>query len=239
MDSPLKGCRALILGATGGMGKAVALELGRHGVTCGLAGRNRENLEALAAEWPANGPAPHIVELDLSDGGAIGNAVAGAIERLGGLDFLVDCAGIHVNAKVQEADLDRWDEMLDINFRNVARAVHHALPAINKSRCGAVVAIGSITIAYSGASMHLAAKRALAGFCEALFEDVREFGTKVCVINPGFVDTPMVRSDRVDRTRMIQPDDIARTVVFVLSMPGTACPTEITIRPQRSPYLAK
>jgi len=74
------------------------------------------------------------------------------------------------------------------------------------------------------------------GFCEALFEDVREFGTKVCVIRPGFVDTPMARSDRLDRARMIDPADIARTVVFVLTMPDTACPTEITIRPQRSPY---
>jgi NADP-dependent 3-hydroxy acid dehydrogenase YdfG len=69
-----------------------------------------------------------------------------------------------------------------------------------------------------------------------LFEDVREFGTKVCTIRPGYVNTPMVRSGGVDRDRMIQPDDIARTVLFVLTMPETACPTEITIRPQRTPY---
>jgi NAD(P)-dependent dehydrogenase (short-subunit alcohol dehydrogenase family) len=60
--------------------------------------------------------------------------------------------------------------------------------------------------------MHIAARRALAGYSEALFEDVREFGTKVCVLNPGYVNTPMVRSDRLDRSKMIQPEDIARTV---------------------------
>jgi NADP-dependent 3-hydroxy acid dehydrogenase YdfG len=66
---------------------------------------------------------------------------------------------------------------------------------------------------------------------------VREYGTKVCTIHPGFVNTPLVSSDRLDRGLMIQPEDIARTVRFVLMMPETACPTEITIRPQRSPYL--
>lgn len=133
--------------------------------------------------------------------------------------------------------MKRWDEMLDVNFRNVVHVLRYALPAINQSPCGAVVAIGSITSAYAGAGMHLAAKRALSGFFEALFEDVRAFGTKVCVINPGYVNTAMVSSDRLDRSRMIQPEDIARTVLFVLSMPETACPTEITIRPQQSPYL--
>ena len=97
--------------------------------------------------------------------------------------------------------------------------------------------IGSITSAYPGAGMHFASRQALSGFCEALFEDVRESGTKVCVIKPGYVNTSMVRSDRLDRGRMIQPEDIARTILFVLQMPGTTCPTEITLRPQRTPYV--
>ena len=76
-----------------------------------------------------------------------------------------------------------------------------------------------------------------AGFAEALFEDVRESGTKVCTIRPGFVNTSMAASDRLDPALMIQPEDIARAVLFVLTMPETACPTEITMRPQRSPYI--
>ena len=127
--------------------------------------------------------------------------------------------------------------MLDVNFRGFTHIVRHALPHINESPCGAIVSIGSITSGYSGAGMYHASKRALSGYCESLFEDVREFGTKVCVINPGYVNTPMVRSDRLERGRMIQPEDIARTIIFVLQMPETACPTEITIRPQRTPSI--
>ena len=84
---------------------------------------------------------------------------------------------------------------------------------------------------------YLAANRGGDGLCEALFEDVREFGTKVCTIKPGWVNTPLVEDVAdVDPALMIQPEDIAQTVLYVLSMPETACPTEITILPQRSPY---
>ena len=237
MGPALEGRKALILGASGGMGRAVAAALSEQGITCGLAGRNREKLTSVLAELPKDNSKPEPVILDLADTAGIENAVQSAIRQLGGLDFLIDCAGVHASARSYEADLNRWDEMLDINFRNVVHVLRHALPEINGSPCGAVVAIGSITPPYAGAGMHLAAKRALGGFFEALFEDVRGFGTKICVINPGYVNTSMVSSERLDRSRMIQPEDIAQTVLFVLSMPGTACPTEITIRPQKSPYV--
>ncbi len=66
---------------------------------------------------------------------------------------------------------------------------------------------------------------------------MREFGTRVCTIRPGWVNTPLVKSPNVAKDLMIQPEDIAQTVLFVLSMAQTACPTEITILPQRSPYV--
>ena len=126
--------------------------------------------------------------------------------------------------------------MLDTNFRATYHLARHALPEINKFPGGAVIKIGSIAGAYSGGGMHLAATHGLEGYGKAMFEDVREFGTKVCTIRPGFVKTSMSQSERLNSELMIQPEDIARTVLFVLTMPGTACPTDIEIRPQRSPY---
>jgi NADP-dependent 3-hydroxy acid dehydrogenase YdfG len=224
MGPKLQRRKALVLGAAGGMGRATALELSRRGVTVGLAGRDDAGGKAIP------------VTIDVARVNDLGDAVAHAIDLLGGLNFLVNCAGRYHSAKAQEANLREWDDMLDTNFRGFVHIARHALPEINKSGTGAVVAIGSITSAYAGAGMHIAARRALTGFCEALFEDVREFGTKVCVIQPGYVNTPMVRSDRLDRGKMIQPEDIARTVVFVLEMPATASATEIVLRPQRTPY---
>lgn len=232
----LAGGKALVVGASGGMGLAVARALAAEGVSCALIARDEaKTSQAAAACADAGTPAfPVLCDIGRSDG--LEAAVGGAIAKLGGLNFLVYCAGVHVTAKAQEADLAAFDQMLDINFRAFYHLARHALPEINKTPGGAVVAIGSITVSHAGAGMHLAGKRALDGYAEALFEDVRDYGTKVSIIRPGFVNTPMVQSDRLDPGLMIQPEDIARTVLFVLATPETACPTEITIRPQRSPY---
>ena len=233
----LDGKKALVVGAYGGMGSAVAVALAREGVACAVMGRNREKLmETAQACADAGTPAAPVV-CDIARTASIEGAVQQAIQDLAGMNYLVNCAGAHVLAKGHDVDLAAWDRVLDVNLRATIHLARHALPEINKSPGGAVVKIGSVASSYSGAGAFLATTRGLDGYADALFEDVREYGTKVCVIRPGFVNTPLVASDRLDPARMIQPDDIARTVLFVLAMPATACPTEITIRPQRSPYL--
>jgi NADP-dependent 3-hydroxy acid dehydrogenase YdfG len=103
---------------------------------------------------------------------------------------------------------------------------------------GAVIKIGAVNHPYSGVNTYLAASQGSEGLAEALFEDVREYGTRVCTIRPGWVNTPLVSAEKgIDPALMIQPEDVSQTVLFVLSMAETACPTEITILPQRSPYV--
>ena len=177
------------------------------------------------------------VVCDIAQTATVEGAVRHAIETLDGLDYLINCAGVAASCKADKGDLATWDRVLDINLRVTYHLARHASPVINKSLGGAVIKIGSLRASYSGGGAYHAAARALDGYADALFEDVREYGTKVCTIEPRYVNTPMVTSDGVDPALMIQPEDIARTVLFVLTMPETACPTEITIRPQRSPYL--
>ena len=238
MSNELKGKRALIVGAHSGMATPVVLALAGEDVRCALVGRDEKRLTSLADVCAkAGGPAVPVV-CDIAETETIEGAVSESIDKLGGLDFLINFAGLYELGKGHDVDLEAWDRMLDVNFKAHYHFVRHALPHINKRPGGAVIKIGSISGAYSGAGLYNAASHALDGYADALFEDVREFGTKVCTIRPGYVNTPMVRSDGLDRSLMIQPDDIARTILFVLTMPGTACPTEITIRPQRSPYLS-
>jgi NADP-dependent 3-hydroxy acid dehydrogenase YdfG len=173
---------------------------------------------------------------DNSSTATIEGAVHQAIEALDGLNYLINCAGAYERSKADEGDLEAWDQVLDVNLRGTYHLARHALPEINKSSGGAIIKIGSIPSSYSGAGAFLATSRGLDGYADALFDDVREYGTKVCTIRPGFVNTPMATSNRLDPARMVQPEDVARTVLFVLTMPQTACPTEITLRPQRSPY---
>lgn len=232
----LEGRKALIVGAYGGMGSAVAVALAREGVCCALMGRSRERLDETAKACAAAGATAIPVVCDVAQTTTIESAVHEAIDGLGGLNFVINCAGVYELSRADDGDLSTWDRVLDVNLRGTYHIVRHALPEINKLAGGAIIKIGSIPSSYSGAGAFLATSRGLDGYADAMFEDIREYGTKVCTIRPGFVNTPLVDSNRLDRSRMIQPEDIARTVLFVLKMPGSTCPTEITLRPQRSPY---
>jgi short-subunit dehydrogenase len=113
------------------------------------------------------------------------------------------------------------------------------LPAMIEKGEGAVINIGSVSGKSGEAegAAYSASKFGLIGFTQSLYEEVRERGIKVAVILPGFVDTPMIPPVKhLDRSKMIQADDVAKAVQFVLNAPATSCPVEITIRPQRSPY---
>ena len=236
MSDNLKGRKAVIVGATGGMGSAISIALAREGVVCALVGRNDDALSEVASKCQEFGPQAIPIKFDISDVPSIQEMVEDTIDKLGGLNFLINCAGIHKSGKSYEVDLSAWDTMLDTNLRATYHLARYALPEINKSPGGAVIKIGSIAGAYAGGGLHLASTHGIEGYGKAMFEDVREFGTKVCIIRPGFVKTSMSNSERLNSELMIQPEDIARTVLFVLTMPSTACPTDIEIRPQRSPY---
>ena len=129
-----------------------------------------------------------------------------------------------------------WDKILDINLRSTYHFARNTLPEINKSPGGAVIRINSRDAPNAGIGIQTIQKRGLDGYMEVLFEDVREYGTKVCSINPGFVNTSMVNPKRLNPELMMQPSDIARAVHFVLNTSENACPTEIVMQPQRSPW---
>jgi NADP-dependent 3-hydroxy acid dehydrogenase YdfG len=240
METSLAGRKALVVGAYGGMGRAVAVGLAREGVVCALMGRNQERLTETAKTCAEVGTQAIPIVCDIAQTATIEDAVHQAIQALNGLNYLINCAGVYERSKADDGDMETWDQILDVNLRGTYHLARHALPEINKSPGGAIIKIGSYPSSYSGAAAFLATTRGLDGYADALFEDVREHGTKVCTIRPGFVNTDMAvaaASDRVNSALLIQPDDIAQTVLFVLTMPETTCPTEITLRPQRSPYL--
>jgi NADP-dependent 3-hydroxy acid dehydrogenase YdfG len=228
--------KGLVIGANGGIGSAVAFALAQHGIELALVGRNQAAIERIAGTCSETGARSFPLVCDITEPDNIETTVNTAIELLGGLNYLINCAGISADAKLHETDLAGSLALLDTNLRAHLYLARYALPEINRHTGGAVVKIGAVDHPYSGVNTYLAASRGAEGLAAAMFEDVREFGTKVCTIRPGWVNTALVQADGLDPALMIQPDDIARTVLFVLSLPATACPTEITLLPQRSPY---
>jgi len=138
-----------------------------------------------------------------------------------------------------KGDIDDWDRTFRVNLRAPMILAKMFLPAMIGKGEGAVINISSVSgkTGEGNGAAYAASKFGLIGFTQSLYEEVREHGIKVAVILPGYVDTALIPPNRqLDRSKMIQADDIAQAVNYVLTSPTTCCPVEITVRPQRTPY---
>ena len=229
--------KVLVAGASGGMGRAVSRLLAKRGFSLALLGRDAAKVNDIQTDCLDEGTEAHSIICDISQSDSIRKAVRESIEKLGGLNYLINCAGISKRGLLHESDLADAEMILNSNLKAHLYLARYALEEINKQPGGAVIKIGSFNHAYSGANTYTAANLGAEGLAAVMFEDVREYGTRVCTIKPGWVNTPLVKADNIDKNLMIQPDDIAMSVLFMIELPQTACVTEMTILPQRSPYI--
>lgn len=237
--SSLAGKVALVTGSGRGIGKAVALSLARSGCRLVLTARTAAQLEQVQQEIQAIGGDSKTVPADLTRDQDIEKVVAEIPGAYGAVDFLVNNAGWGKRAPVARLKIEDLDQTLRVNLRAPMLLAKHLLPAMIEKGGGAVINIGSVSgkAGEANGAAYSASKFGLIGFTQSLYEEVREHGIKVAVILPGFVDTPMIPPvKQLDRSKMIQADDVAQSVLYVLNSPPTSCPVEITIRPQRTPY---
>jgi 3-oxoacyl-[acyl-carrier protein] reductase len=233
--SGLQGGRALVTGAGRGIGRAIALALGRAGCEVVVTARSLDQLSEVRTEIASARGQSIAIQSDLTRDDELDRLV----RACGPVDILVNNAGWGRRAPVVRAKVEDWDRTLRLNLRAPMILTQRFLPAMIEKGEGAVINIGSVSgkTGEAEGAAYSASKFGLIGFTQSLYEEVREFGIKVAVILPGFVDTPMIPPVKhLDRSKMIQPEDVAQTVQFVLNAPATSCPVEITIRPQRSPY---
>jgi 3-oxoacyl-[acyl-carrier protein] reductase len=230
---------ALVTGAGRGIGKAVALRLAQSGCRLVLTARSLAELEKVQEEVRKDGGQAAIVGADLARDEDIQHVAEDAQRAFGGVDFLINNAGWGKRAPVVRAKIEDIDQTLRLNLRAPILLARQLVPSMLERRDGAVINIGSVSgkSGEADGAAYSASKFGLIGFTQSLYEEVREYGIKVAVILPGFVDTPMIPPVKhLDRAKMIQADDVAQSVLYVLNSPLTACPVEITIRPQRTPY---
>lgn len=230
---------AFITGAGRGMGRAIALMLAREGCDVALVARNAGELNDTAQQCEALGVRALSMAFDLADMPALADAIDNTTRIFGKLNVLVNNAGMHQFASSVDADLDIWDALLNVNLRAVMHATRLSLPHIiagtQQGQRGAVIFMSSLGGKFSAPTNagYAATKHALTGFAGSVFEDVRDRNVKVCALYPGWTNTGM-RADWLEAGELIQPDDIAEAVRFVISSPPTVCPTEIVLHPQSS-----
>lgn len=218
----LAGRTAVVTGASSGIGRAVALDLVEAGYDVTAAARRDSAI-----------PGAVSVQRDQSDPAAPAELVAAHLERCGGLDLLVANAGVLIEEPLDGLTVDAWDQMFDLNARAPFLLVQAALPALRESQ-GLVVILASQAgvDGMPGAPAYSASKHAAIGLAQAIVQDENVRATALC---PGYVDTPMVAGVPVPPERMIRPEDVARTVRFLLELSPVCTVDQVVIRRLRRP----
>ncbi|MCH8996996.1 MAG: 3-oxoacyl-[acyl-carrier-protein] reductase [Proteobacteria bacterium] len=222
----LSGKCALVTGASGGIGGAIARALHAQGATLGLSGTRVEALEGLAAGL---GGRSHVLPCNLSDPEACAALPGQAEAALGGLDILVNNAGLaRDNLAIRMKDAE-WSEVLEVNLTAGFRLIRACLRGMMKRRWGRIVGITSIVgvTGNPGQANYAASKAGMIGMSKALAQEVASRGITVNCVAPGFIETAMTDAlgapqhekllAAVPARRLGAPEDVAACVVFLAS----------------------
>ncbi len=222
----LTGKNALVTGASGGIGSAIAKALHGAGATVALSGTRVEPLNALAAELGARA---HVVPCNLGDAEAVEGLIKQASEAMGSVDILVNNAGVTRDQLFMRMSDEDWQSVLDINLGSTMRLCRAAVRPMMKSRWGRIINIGSIvgSTGNPGQVNYAASKAGLVGLTKSIAAEVAARGITANTVAPGFIATPMTdkltdeQKDRINAqipaARMGQPEEIAAAVLYLAS----------------------
>ncbi|MDU8929140.1 3-oxoacyl-[acyl-carrier-protein] reductase [Alisedimentitalea sp. MJ-SS2] len=225
----LTGKKALITGASGGIGGAIAKALHGAGATVGLSGTRVEPLEALASEL---GERAHVLPCNLSDPDAVDALPKQATEAMGGVDILVNNAGITRDQIFMRMSDEDWQNVLDVNLTSTMRLCRASIRGMMKARWGRIVNISSIVGATGnpGQANYAASKAGMVGLTKSIAYEVASRGITANAVAPGFIATAMtdkLTDDQKDKinaqipaSRMGTPEEIAAAVLYLASDEG-------------------
>jgi len=225
---------AIVTGGSRGIGRAISLALAREGAIVVLAARSVQTLvEATQLVHAAGGRAEPVVT-DLASEESIRDLVRVVEDKFGRLDILVNNAGITHSAKFEETETEDLDRCWAINARAPFILCREALPLLRQAEAGYIVNISSVVgvKGYPLQSAYTASKHAVRGMSISLAEELRGTNIRVHVICPGAVDTGMVGNVRPDikKEDLIQPEEIAELVLYLVTQKGNAVVDELHIR---------
>ncbi len=227
---------ALVTGASLGIGRATAIALGRAGYRVGLCARNPGRVEAVVAELRKDGIEAVGVPADVGHPDQVSRALERITGELGPIDVLVNNAGVMIARPFEELTLEDWDATMATNLRGLFLMTRAVLPPMRARGRGAIVNVASLAArnGFAGGSAYVASKHAVLGFGRALMLELRKEGIRVVTLCPGSVDTGMLRDQpmlKSDPARILQPEDVADTILHCLRLPERALVSEIDIRP--------
>jgi clavulanate-9-aldehyde reducatase len=238
----LDGRKVLITGASSGIGEATAAAIVAEGGAVALGARRKDRLDELAGRLEGTAIP---IEADIAREEDARRLVETAHAELGGLDGLVNNAGVMLLGLLQGADTEDWRTMINVNCLGLLYCTHAALPLMRDGGGGDVVNVSSVAgrIAAMGSAVYNMTKWGVVGFSEALRQEGSHIGVRVTCVEPGWVETELqghntnpVVVDRMNQMRdqmgdVLQAEDIAKAIVYALAQPKHVSINEIMVRP--------
>lgn len=227
---------ALLTGGTKGIGKAIALQLVKNNYDLFIVGRDVASLERTKVQLEAYGGACAYMAADLSLSDTPGAIIKAVIQEYKRLDVLINNAGLANSMSVADTSVELWDEIFAVNARAPFFICQAAVPYLKASDKPVIINIGSVVDfkGYANQGVYASSKHALAGFTKVLAKEVQTDGIQVHLISPGGVNTEMVQEMRpdIDTEQLIQPEEIAELVEFILTRKGKGTIDHFYIRRQ-------
>jgi len=235
----LKNKSAIVTGGTKGIGRGIAEALRRESVSVCIAARNQSEIDAAVKDLNQGdqGRAVGFV-CDVRDYDQVKAMIGYTVEELGGLDILINNAGIGIFQKVEDTTPEDFRAVLETNVFGVFHCCHEAIPQMKKRGGGYIINISSLAgvNAHPQMAAYNASKFGLNGFSEALMQEVRHDNIKVSYIMPGSVNTEFGGDSPSDEKNwQLTPPDIARVVIDLLHHDDRSLPSRVEIRPSKPP----
>ncbi|MDJ0735836.1 MAG: SDR family oxidoreductase [Nostocaceae cyanobacterium] len=229
--------RALITGASSGIGKATALAFAKAGIDLALVSRSTDKLEAVAEAVQHVGVKATAYQLDLACVSQVQEKIQAIVSDFGDIDILVNNAGMGYTGSLSDTSLSDWQKVMDLNLTSVFQCMMGVLPGMRDRGRGTIINVASIAgkKPFANWGAYSVSKAGLIALSQTLAQEERAYGIRVTAICPGAVNTEIWDTETVnadfDRSQMLTPDIVAESILHTALLPKQAVVDELTIMP--------
>ena len=238
MNPPSNQLRAIVTGASSGIGKATALAFAKSGIEVALVSRSAKKLEIVADEINVETQAKaSVYPIDLAIVDRVKLKIAEICDHFGSIDILVNNAGIGYTNSLSNTTLEDWQKVIELNLNSPFQCIQGVLPQMRDRRKGTIINVASIAAfnAFPNWGAYSVSKAALVALGKALSVEERVNGIRTVTISPGSVDTPIWDTDTVqadfNREAMLTPEIVAQSILHTALLPDYAVVEEMIITP--------